>query len=99
WNGWGEEREHAELPDAAARLLERVVGPGTPPRDATLADVVAHVPGSRLDDDPLLSTDPADRVRHARGQSLHDWIDVRTGRLETVPGAGGTTPTREQVPA
>jgi alkyldihydroxyacetonephosphate synthase len=99
WNGWGEEREHAELPDAAARLLERVVGPGTPPRDATLADVVAHVPGSRLDDDPLLSTDPADRVRHARGQSLHDWIDVRTGRLEAVPDAVARPHDGEQVRA
>src|SRR3954452_14845952 len=87
WNGWGDELEHVELPDAAGRLLERIVGPGTPPLDAQLADVVAHVPLSRLDEDPLLSTDPADRVRHARGQSLHDWIDVRSGRLEAVPDA------------
>jgi alkyldihydroxyacetonephosphate synthase len=87
WNGWGDEREHAELPEAAARLLERIVGPGTPPMDAAIADVVAHVPASRLDDDPMLSTDAEDRVRHARGQSLHDWIDLRTGRLEAVPDA------------
>ena len=87
WNGWGEVHEHAEVPDDGLRLLERTIGPGRPPREAELRDVVARVPAGRLPDDPLLSTDPEDRVRHARGQSLHDWIDLRSGRLDAVPDA------------
>jgi len=32
-----------------------------------------------------VSTDPIDRVRHARGQSLPDWVALRSGRIGRVP--------------
>jgi alkyldihydroxyacetonephosphate synthase len=85
WNGWGEEGVEAHLDPDAARFLERLIGPGTQPADATLAAVVGAVPASRLPDDPRISVDPEDRVRHARGQSLPDWVALRTGRLGAVP--------------
>ena len=85
WNGWADEGSHAALPDAALRLLEAEVGAGEPHPDAALADVLASVPESRLPDHPLISHDPEDRVRHARGQSLPDWIALRSGRLGAVP--------------
>ncbi len=87
WNGWGDDSIETTLPPRARELLESLVGVGTPPRDATLDEVVAAVPASRLASDPRLTTDPTDRVRHARGQSLPDWVALRTGRLGAVPDA------------
>ncbi len=87
WNGWADEGTQASLPSSALRLLESEVGVASPQPDATLADVVAAVPASRLADHPLISRDPEDRVRHARGQSLPDWIALRSGRLGAVPDA------------
>jgi len=49
------------------------------------SDVVAVVPESRLASSPLISLDPEDRVRHTTGQSLPDWIALRSGRLPSIP--------------
>ena len=87
WNGWGHEGSLATVPAEALRLLEAEVGPAEPHPDAALADVVAAVADPRLPGHPLFSLDPEDRVRHARGQSLADWIALRSGRLEAVPDA------------
>ena len=87
WNGWGDESVETHLPPRALDLLISLVGPGTPPRDATLESVVAAVPVSRLALDPRLDIGPAARVQHARGQSLPDWIALRSGRLGVVPDA------------
>ena len=57
------------------------------PRDATLEEVVAAAPPSRLAPEPGLSLDPLDRVRHARGQDLPDAIALRSGRLPALPDA------------
>lgn len=85
WNGWGDEGVRVPLPPAAGPLLERLVGSATPPRDATLDGVLAAVPPSRLPTHPLVSDDPEDRLRHARGQSLPDWLALRSGRVGRVP--------------
>ncbi|HEX5012827.1 MAG TPA: FAD-binding oxidoreductase [Candidatus Limnocylindrales bacterium] len=89
WNGWAEEGTGAELPPEARRLLALEVGSAEPdlPVDAHLADVIAALPSPRLAEHRLLSTDGEDRVRHARGQSLPDWIALRSGRLGAVPDA------------
>jgi len=85
WNGWGDESISDELPAGGADAIERVVGPATPRRDAILADVLLGVPASRLPRHRLVVDDPETRVRHARGQSLPDWVALRTGRLDAVP--------------
>ena len=85
WNGWGETTTSYPLPENAGEFLSGRVGPGTPPQDAALADVVGAVPKSRLPDHPLLKIDPAARLRHARGQSLPDWVALRTGRIPAFP--------------
>ncbi len=90
WNGWGDETVEAAIPAGALALLERLVGPGIPPRDASLGDVLAAMPVSRLagtplGSDPVVSLDPEDRLRHARGQSLPDWIALRSGLVGRVP--------------
>jgi alkyldihydroxyacetonephosphate synthase len=85
WNGWGDDTITYPAPPAAVEYLARVIGPATPPRDATLEQVVASVPESRLAAQRLITTDPEQRVRHARGQSLPDWIAMRSGRVAVFP--------------
>ena len=74
WNGWGNEDSDLtmELSDGLRALLEALVGPGTALSQATLNEVIAKVPNSRLGDHPLIKTEPEIRVRHTRGQSLPD---------------------------
>jgi alkyldihydroxyacetonephosphate synthase len=98
WNGWGDEAEASHVGAAARRFLETRLGPATGPREATLAEVVAQVPHSRVDPVAgLLDTDPEVRVRRARGQSFPDLIALRSGRLEAVPDAVATPTTNEAV--
>lgn len=91
WNGWGTTDVAVDLPGSIGSLLAQLVGLGTRPTDAGLADVVAAVPAARVtaaDAAALdLSTDAEDRIRHACGQSLPDWIALRSGRLPAVPDA------------
>jgi alkyldihydroxyacetonephosphate synthase len=87
WNGWADEGRHPTLPAAALRLIEAELGPGRPNPDATLADVVAATAASQFAPSRLVSVDPEDRIRHATGQSLPDWIALRSGRLASVPDA------------
>ncbi len=85
WNGWGDESVTDQLPVGGAAAIARVLGRGTFPRDANLAEVVAAVPDSRLPPHRLVVADAEARVRHARGQGLPDWVALRTGRLDAVP--------------
>ena len=85
WNGWGDDTVSWSLSTEAIRTLNGLLGPGTPPRDATLAEVLATVPQARLPSHRLVSTDAPDRLRHARGQSFPDLIALRSGRIEVFP--------------
>ncbi|NIA26072.1 MAG: FAD-binding protein [Gammaproteobacteria bacterium] len=85
WNGWGDEGTERPLSPGAVHLLRDLIGDGTPPNDVQLADVAANVPPSRLPHHPLVTTDPEARIRHARGQSLPDWIALRSGRIGAFP--------------
>lgn len=85
WNGWGDDAISAPMPKAAARFIHDAVGPGKPPHDAAWQSVLDAVPPTRLPAHPLVTDDPAERVRHARGQSLPDWIALRSGRLGALP--------------
>ena len=94
WNGWGDDSITHPLPAAAFPKLVEWVGSATPPVDATLEQVLAQVPPSRLPDHPLVTTDPMERLRHARGQSLPDWVAVRSGQIGVFPD-GVAIPTAE----
>ncbi len=97
WNGWGEETISPPLSPAAAAFIKDVIGAGTPSRDATLEEVIARVPPSRLPAHPLISADPAERVRHARGQSLPDWIALRSGCIDTFPDGVASPESESEV--
>jgi len=86
WNGWGSEQTDFPLKPGALAFLNTVLnGPGTILPDASLASVIARVPGSRLPPHPLVSTDAETRIRHARGQSFPDWLALRSGVFGRLP--------------
>lgn len=85
WNGWGDETVIYPLSEGARQFLEQKIGPGAPPQDVTLEQVIAQVPRSRLPSHPLVNEEPELRVRHARGQSLPDWIAMRSGCIPVFP--------------
>jgi alkyldihydroxyacetonephosphate synthase len=85
WNGWGDDAHDYPLADPAARYLAGLVGAGPRLTDAALDSVLASVPAARLPAHRLITTAPDERLRHARGQSLPDWIALRSGRLGAFP--------------
>ena len=85
WNGWGQEETHYPLPDIALRFLQNALGQGSQIPDANIDEILAIIPTSRLWDAPWITTDPETRLRHARGQSLPDWIALRSGRVGIFP--------------
>ena len=89
WNGWGDDQNDLglELKSSALGFLQQLIGMSKPLPDATLEQVVAKVPASRLPAHELVSLDPEDRLRHARGQSLPDWLAMRSGDFNVFPTA------------
>ena len=85
WNGWGEEEIDYPLPNAARQYIVGHIGEGTARPDAEMKDVAASVPKSRLWNHASITTDVDSRIRHARGQSLPDWVAMRSGRLTSFP--------------
>lgn len=85
WNGWGDEKNEFPLKPEGLAFIRARLGEARPLPDAPLAAVMAQVPVSRLPDHPLVSTDPEERVRHARGQSLPDWLAMRSGEFGLFP--------------
>jgi alkyldihydroxyacetonephosphate synthase len=99
WNGWGNENSDLlmELNSGLRNLLQALVGPATSLGEATLEQVMAKVPTSRAPAHPLISTDPETRVRHARGQSLPDWLAMHSGDVDSFPDAVALPENTEQV--
>ena len=95
WNGWGDDETHYPLPESASRFLHDSLGEGDRGPDATMEQVIRVIPDSRLWDNPRISTDPEIRLRHARGQSLPDWIALKSGQLNAFPD-GVAFPASEQ---
>jgi alkyldihydroxyacetonephosphate synthase len=87
WNGWGDESHTYEVPEKSRAALAEWVGAPMGGRSASLSEVLASVPQSRVDSASFLSFDAEDRVRHARGQSFGDWVALRSGKLGTFPDA------------
>lgn len=90
WNGWGDDTIQYPLSARSRAFLVDAVGASTPPRDVAPADVLAAVPPSRLTNWPepsLIHVEAGDRLRHARGQSLPDWVALRSGCIPAFPDA------------
>lgn len=98
WNGWGDESNNMALPKSAYAMLAELLGESQPLADASLESVLAQVPPSRLKQShPLIDTDPEVRLRHARGQSLPDWLAMRSGEFGFFPDGVAFVQTSQQV--
>ncbi len=87
WNGWGNAEITYPLADNARIYLENVVGQPLKLPDMTLDEAVRKVPESRLSPIMGIHTDPTERLLHARGQSLPDWVAIRSGEVGSYPDA------------
>jgi alkyldihydroxyacetonephosphate synthase len=88
WNGWGDDHNDFPLKTAGLSFLTKELGRGRMLPDASLEEALAQIPASRLRDIPAglpVSTEAEDRLRHARGQSLPDWLAMREGNPGRVP--------------
>ena len=93
WNGWGDSANHYPLKASGLTFLQSRLGTATPLPDAEMATVLQAVPASRMPDHPLIRTDAETRIRHARGQSLPDWLAMRSGDFGRFPD-GVAMPTK-----
>ncbi len=99
WNGWGRTDYTYHFADSAKAFVEGVVGKGKKFQDAKLEAVIKKVPKSRLPENALYSSDPEIRIRHARGQSLPDWIAMRYGSVDKFPDAVAAPSTKDEIDA
>lgn len=86
-----------ELPAQGTGFLAARVGTGRALPDATLDTALARVPVSRLAEHPLYSVQAHDRLMHARGQSLPDWLALREGALGVYPDGVAFPQSAEQI--
>ncbi|MEZ4384174.1 MAG: FAD-binding oxidoreductase [Nannocystaceae bacterium] len=97
WNGWGLESIDVEPKPATEAFLRQAIGASERPTDATFAATAAGLPESRLPAHPLVDRGAPARLRHARGQSFPDWVDMRSGRIDAAPDGVAAPIDRAQV--
>lgn len=97
WNGWGDSANDYPFKAAGQAFLLDRLGPGRRLPDTDLQSVLQQVPESRLPAHRLVSLDPEVRVRHARGQSLGDWLAMRSGHFEVFPDGVALPQNSEEV--
>ena len=85
WNGWGDDGFSMETPKSGLAFLHSKVAPGSVLPDVSLKDACEQVPARRLPQHPLITVANEDRLRHARGQSLPDWLAMRSGDFGLFP--------------
>ncbi len=99
WNGWGNVNTDYPVPASAQAYLANLFGHLNPQLDATYEGVLKSVPASRLPGHPLVDISNESRLTHARGQSLPDWVALRSGRIEAFPDGVAFARTEEDVRA
>ena len=85
WNGWGDSAKPYHLAGSAVQYLTQNLGELAPAPDASYQSVLQAVSESRLKYHPAVDSSAEARLAHARGQSLPDWIALRTGRIGCTP--------------
>lgn len=85
WNGWGYEHVEYPIKDNLVNILKSVVGEPEYSYTASKDDILNKMPPSKIKENSLIKTNDLDRLYHARGQSLPDWISLRFGKVDTFP--------------
>jgi alkyldihydroxyacetonephosphate synthase len=97
WNGWGNVNTDYPLPSSGLDYLTDRLGQLDPAPDTAKQTVLAAVTESRLPAHPLVDVSAEARLMHARGQSTHDWVDMRCGRVNSFPDGVAFPETDENV--
>jgi len=97
WNGWGNINTDYPVPASARSYLANLFGKLDPQPDADYETVLKSVPSSRLPGHPLVDVTAETRLTHARGQSLPDWVALRSGRIGAFPDGVAYPQTGEDV--
>jgi alkyldihydroxyacetonephosphate synthase len=92
--GWGNTTTDYPVPEPARQYLEKAVGAPPEVKNVSIESLLKKIPPHSIPAHPLITTDPEERLRHARGQSLNDWIDMYDGLVDTFP-AGVAYPASE----
>ena len=84
WNGWGDEQVDYPLPENALPYLVDLVGDGERQHPVDVSVVTQNAGDTIFESSEFISTDPEDRVRHSLGQSIPDWIRMRSGKVDEI---------------
>jgi len=95
--GWGNAETDYPVPGPARLYLEKVVGKPINHKNRPIEELVKKVPDSDLPPHSLIKTDAELRLRHARGQSLNDWVDMCDGLVDTFPDGVAYPSSDEEV--
>lgn len=95
--GWGNIETDYPVPGPAREYLVKAVGEPLSLQNISIEDLLKKVPPSRLPAHPLITTNPEERLRRARGQSLNDWIDMNDGLIDSFPDGVALPTTDEEV--
>lgn len=87
WNGWGEESINHDLNSDALEFLTQALGQGQMLQTASKDEALKGIPPSRVEPSQLFSVEPYDRLSHARGQSIDDWLALKSGKIGVFPDA------------
>jgi alkyldihydroxyacetonephosphate synthase len=85
WNGWGNVKTDYKVPASAQAYLVSLFGKLDPQPDSSFETVLKSVPGTRLAAHPLVDASAEARLTHARGQSMPDWVALRSGQIGVFP--------------
>lgn len=97
WNGWGDDSFRMDLPENGIRFLSDRIKLASRLGEASLQDVLEQVPPSRLPEHPKVDVSAEVRVRHARGQSLPDWLAMKSGEFGVFPDGVTFPETPDQI--
>lgn len=85
WNGWGNDEIDYHVPASALDFLIDVLGPPQTRTTTPLLLALARIPFGHPLPHPLVQVDAETRLRHARGQSLPDWVALRFDAIARYP--------------
>jgi alkyldihydroxyacetonephosphate synthase len=83
--GWGNKNTDYPVPESAYSYLKKVVGPPIKLINISVEDLLKKVPVAEIPKHDLITIEPEERLCHARGQSLSDWVEMYDGLVNTFP--------------
>lgn len=95
--GWGNTQTDYPVPEPAQAYLAKTVGSPLSLSNITHEALLKKVSPSKLPPFPSILVDAEDRLRHARGQSLNDWVDMCDGLVDTFPDGVIYPSTEEEI--